>query len=137
MGLLSSRGGPISATTRPRSVTRTVSPPDARRTYSLSLLFNALIPMDPSILPPDNVLAMIARFERAQSLGDVEALVVPLADLLDRAAEPKLVESFKAWIGLVVAQRFAPERDYVELQIGTEEGREMTTLIDRARVRDA
>ena len=43
------------------------------------------------------------------------------------------MESFKAWIGLVVAQRFAPERDCVEVQIGTEEGREMTTLIDRAR----
>ena len=46
MGLLASRGGPISATTRPRSVTRTISPPAARRTYSLSLLFSALIPMD-------------------------------------------------------------------------------------------
>lgn len=89
--------------------------------------------LDPSILSADNVLAMIARFERAQSLGDVKALLVPLADLLDRAAEPKLVESFKAWIGLVVAQRFTPERDYVELQIGTEEDRKMTTLIDRAR----
>ena len=44
MGLLDSRGGPISATTRPRSVTRTVSPPAASRTYSLSLLFDALIP---------------------------------------------------------------------------------------------
>lgn len=45
-GLLVSRGGPISATTRPRSVTRTVSPPAASRTYSLSLLFKALIPTD-------------------------------------------------------------------------------------------
>ena len=46
MGLLVSPGGPSSATTRPRFVTRTVSPAAASRTYSLSLLFNALIPMD-------------------------------------------------------------------------------------------
>ena len=35
IGLLVSRGGPISATTRSRSVTRTVSPDAASRTYSL------------------------------------------------------------------------------------------------------
>lgn len=89
--------------------------------------------LDPSILPPDNVLAMIARFEQAPSLAQVKRLLVPLADLLERAAEPKLVEIFRAWITLVVAQRFGPEREYVELQIGTEEDRKMTTLIDRAR----
>src|SRR5687768_2609632 len=37
-------GGRSSATTRSRSVTRTVSPSAARRTYSLSLFFNALMP---------------------------------------------------------------------------------------------
>ena len=38
-----------------------------------------------------------------------------------------------AWITLVVAQRFGPERDYLELHIGTEEDRKMTTLVERAR----
>ncbi len=38
------RGGPSSATTRSRSVTSTVSPLSARRTYSLSLFFRTLTP---------------------------------------------------------------------------------------------
>jgi hypothetical protein len=37
-------GGPSSATTRSRSVTRIVSPRSARRTYSLSLFFRTFIP---------------------------------------------------------------------------------------------
>lgn len=37
-------GGTSSATTRSRSVTRTVSPDDAARTYSLSWFFRALMP---------------------------------------------------------------------------------------------
>lgn len=45
-GLLVSRGGPISATTRSRSVTRMVSPLAAMRTYSLSRLLRTLIPTD-------------------------------------------------------------------------------------------
>jgi len=43
-GLLVPWGGTISATTRSRSVTRTVSPPSARRTYSLSLFFRTFRP---------------------------------------------------------------------------------------------
>ena len=40
------RGGPISATTRSRSVTSTVSPAAAKRTYSLSLFFKTFRPTD-------------------------------------------------------------------------------------------
>src|SRR4029078_9459849 len=43
-GLLVVSGGTISATTRSRSVTRTVSPPSARRIYSLSLFFTTFRP---------------------------------------------------------------------------------------------
>src|ERR1700737_3701706 len=39
-------GGPISATTRSRSVTRTVSPPAASRTYSLSFFLRVLRPTE-------------------------------------------------------------------------------------------
>ena len=46
IGLLASLGGPISATTRSWSVTRTVSPEAASRTYSLNRLFNTFIPTD-------------------------------------------------------------------------------------------
>ena len=42
-GLRDSLGGPSSATTRSRSVTRIVSPSAARRTYSLSRLLSTLI----------------------------------------------------------------------------------------------
>jgi len=44
-GLLVLSGGTSSATTRSRSVTRTVSPRSARRTYSLSLFFKTFKPM--------------------------------------------------------------------------------------------
>ena len=43
-GLLVVSGGTISATTRSRSVTRTVSPPSARRIYSLSLFLRTFKP---------------------------------------------------------------------------------------------
>src|SRR5215470_11514703 len=43
-GLLVLSGGTISATTRSRSVTKTVSPRSASRTYSLSLFFRTLSP---------------------------------------------------------------------------------------------
>jgi hypothetical protein len=39
-------GGPISATTRPRSVSKTVSPPAASRTYPLSLFLRVLRPTE-------------------------------------------------------------------------------------------
>ena len=46
IGLLVSWGGPISAITRPRSVTRTVSPDAASRTYSLSRLLSTFMSTD-------------------------------------------------------------------------------------------
>ncbi len=46
IGLLVGLGGPISATTRSRSVTRTVSPDAARRMYSLKRLLSIFIPTD-------------------------------------------------------------------------------------------
>ena len=46
IGLLVTLGGPISAITRPRFVTRTVSPDAASRTYSLSRLLSTFIPTD-------------------------------------------------------------------------------------------
>lgn len=45
-GLREACGGTSSATTRSRSVTRIVSPPDARRTYSESLFFKVFRPTD-------------------------------------------------------------------------------------------
>src|SRR6516225_962429 len=45
-GLRPGAGGPSSATTRSRSVTKTVSPPAASRMYSLSLFLSSLMPTD-------------------------------------------------------------------------------------------
>src|SRR5207247_4167793 len=45
-GLLVVSGGTISATMRSRSVTKTVSPPAARRTYSLSLFLSTFRPTE-------------------------------------------------------------------------------------------
>ena len=53
-GLRVSLGGPSSATTRPQSVTRIVSPDAASRTYSLNRLFRSSMPTDlmcPSVAP--------------------------------------------------------------------------------------
>ena len=89
--------------------------------------------VDPSLLPPDNVLAMIAKFEQAQSPEEVDELVALLADWLERVGEPNLVERFRAWITLVVAQRFGSAGLELELKLRKEEEGKMTTLIERSR----
>ena len=89
--------------------------------------------LDPSLLPPDNVLAMIAKFEQAQSPEEVDELVALLADWLERVGEPNLVERFRAWITLVVAQRFGSAGLELELKLRKEEEGKMTTLIERSR----
>ena len=85
--------------------------------------------LDPSPLPPDNVLAMIAKFEQAQSPEEVDELVALLADWLERVGEPDLVERFRAWTTLVVAQRFGSAGRELELKLRKEEEGKMTTLI--------
>ena len=88
--------------------------------------------LDASLLPPENVLSMIARLEQARSPEEVDELVAPLADWLEQAGEPELVETFRTWITLVVAQRFGSGRE-LELRIRKEEEGNMTTLIERSR----
>ena len=89
--------------------------------------------LDPARLPPDNVLAVIARFERADSSGRVEELAGSVAGRLEQLGDPRLVELFGAWIALVLAQRFGAAGRRMELGIGKEEEAQMTTLIERAR----
>ena len=89
--------------------------------------------LDLSRLPPDNVLSMIARFEQAGSSEQVEELVAPLADWLEQAGDPELLERFRAWITLVVAQRFGTGGRELELKLRKEEEGRMTTLIERSR----
>ena len=88
--------------------------------------------LDLARLPPDNVLSMIARFEQADSPEQVEAMVAPLVDWLERAGDPELLERFRVWITLVLAQRFSATGRDLERLMHEEEGK-MTTLIERSR----
>ena len=88
--------------------------------------------LDLSRLPPDNALSMIARFERAGSPEEVEELLAPLADWLERVGDPELVERFGAWIDLVLARRWGAEGRELDLRPRNKEGR-VTTLIERSR----
>ncbi len=89
--------------------------------------------IDPSLLPHDNVLSMIARFEQARSPEHLEELVASVAEWIERAGEPDLVDSFTAWITLVLAQRISGSGRTLKLDVTQEEGAKMTTLIERAR----
>ncbi len=89
--------------------------------------------LDPSLLPRENVLSMIARFEQARSPEQLEKLVVSLAQWIEQAGEPDLVDSFRAWITLVLAQRIGRTGRTLELDVRKEEEAKMTTLIERAR----
>ena len=100
-----------------------------RHTY----LLIELQAIDPSLLPHDNVLSMIARFEQARSPEQLEELVASVAEWIERAGEPDLVDSFTAWITLVLAQRISGSGRTLELDVTQEEGAKMTTLIERAR----
>ena len=96
------------------------------------LLIN-LQAIDPSALPRENVLAMIARLEQASTPAAVQELVAPLADLLRQISEPELAETFRAWIKLVVLRRFGSEGVELTRRLEKEEEGQMTTLLDRAR----
>ena len=89
--------------------------------------------LDPSRLPSNNVLAMIARFEQAPTVEELELLAAPLADWLGRIGEQELVDTFGAWITLVLTQRFGSTGRELELKLRNEEDQKMTTLIERAR----
>ena len=60
---------------------------------------------DPAALPPDNVLAMIARFEQAPTATVLEELVGSLPDWFSRIGVPEFEELFMAWVTHVVTQR--------------------------------
>ena len=88
---------------------------------------------DPASLPPENVLAMIARFEQAPTAEALEELAGSLGDWLDAVGEPELAGAFVAWITQVLAQRFGPAGRELQHKLRTEEDGTMSTLIERAR----
>src|SRR6266852_3221786 len=64
-GLRLGPGGPISATTRSRSVTRTVSPPAASRMYSLSLFLNGKLLLKKARPPARSSILRLQCLERS------------------------------------------------------------------------
>ena len=94
------------------------------------LLLN-LRALDPTVLPPENVVSLIAMLEQARSQGQLEKLGASLADWLLRVGETRLLDSFEAWITQVLERTDAAGRT-LELRTRGEE-EEMSTLAERVR----
>ena len=88
--------------------------------------------LDPTALPPENVVSLIAMLEQSRSQGQLEKLGASLADWLLRVGETRLLDSFVAWITQVLARTDAAGRT-LELQTRSEEVRTMSTLAERVR----
>ena len=88
--------------------------------------------LDASVLPSGNTLSMIASFEQARSRERLDELVVSLTNWLTRVDEPRLLESFNAWVTLVLKGKIDEAEGTVE-PIGRQEEQAEMTLIDRVR----
>ncbi len=88
---------------------------------------------DPATLPPDNVLAMIARFEQAPTAKALDELVAALPDWFRRARLPEFAEPFLTWVTHVLTQRHGERGKELQRKLRREEEPGMTTLIERAR----
>ena len=89
---------------------------------------------DAASLPPDNVLAMIARFEQAPTAELLEELVVALSDWLVAVGEPELDTAFWEWIERVLTLRHGPKGEKLQRTLRKRREEKGTmTLIERAR----
>ena len=113
---------------------RDLFPPAPKRLVGYTLRHRYLLielqKLDASALPPDNVLSMIARLEQARSTEQVEELLASLADWL---GEPSLLESFVAWIELVLVRRFPSLAHQFEVRDQKGGGSKVTKLLERVR----
>ena len=87
--------------------------------------------LDPTALPPENVVSLIAMLERARSQRQLEKLGASLADWLLRVGETRLLDSFEAWIRQVLSRTDAAGRT-LELRTRNEE-EEVATLAERVK----
>jgi len=89
--------------------------------------------LDPSLLPTDNVLSLMAMLEQAGTQGRLEELGSALAAWLVRTGQAELLGSFEAWITQVLVERTDPAGRAPVLTIrNTEEGT-MSTLAERVK----
>jgi len=89
---------------------------------------------DPASLPPDNVLAVMARFEQAPTAEGLEPLIVALSDWLAAVGEPELDAAFWEWIERVLTLRHGPKGERLQRTLRRRREEKGTmTLIERAR----
>ena len=86
-------------------------------------------------LPPHNKFSVIAKLEEVRSPEELEELAATLADWVERAGAPELLDCFRAWVTLVLAPQVHSAGGTLKLGITSEVGRTMTTIIERARQR--
>ena len=89
--------------------------------------------LDPTVLPVENVVSLIAMLEQADSQAQLEDLGASLADWLRRMGETELLDSFEAWITQVLVERAGPQGT-VDLDFMTEgDGGMSSSLAERVR----
>ena len=88
---------------------------------------------DPEQLPPDNVLAMIAKFEQAPTAEATEELIRSLPEWIKSIRLPELREPFLEWIEQVVTERHGEAGRELRRNLRREGEPKVTTLLDRAR----
>ena len=89
--------------------------------------------LDPSRLPSENVLAMLAKFEQAGTPERLAELVASLSEWLERTGDAVLASRLRVWVRLVLARQFgAAEGSELGRRIRNEEEADMT-LMERAR----
>ena len=89
--------------------------------------------LDPSRLPPENVVSLVAMLEQAGSAGQLEHLGASLADWLLRMGETALLDAFEAWITQVLAARADPAGRSMELRTWNRKEGPMSTLAERVK----
>lgn len=89
--------------------------------------------LEPSRLPPENVVSLVAMLEQARSQGQLERLGAALADWLLRIGEKELLDAFEAWITQVLVTREDPAGMSMELRSWKQLEEPMSTLAERVK----
>lgn len=89
--------------------------------------------LEPSRLPPENVVSLVAMLEQARSQGQLERLGAALADWLLRIGEKALLDAFEAWITQVLVTREDPAGMSMELRSWKQLEEPMSTLAERVK----
>ena len=87
--------------------------------------------LDPVGMSTDNMIAALARFERASSEGDLGEAVRALGQWAGQSAEPRLAARLEAWINLDVRSRLGLTGPPIRIRTAAPKGENMTTMLDR------